>query len=55
MITASSCIVTYIPILLRWRGPINVWYTLYISPPSFGIGLLTLLQFVRWAAAVERP
>ena len=46
---------SYVLILLRWRGPINLWESLYILPASFGVGLLNSSQFVGVSAAVERP
>lgn len=47
-------VVSYVLILLRWRGPINVWESLYIFPASFGIGLLNSSQFIAVSAAVDK-
>ena len=48
------CVVSYVLILLRWRGPINVWESLYIFPASFGVGLLNSSQFIAVSAAVDK-
>lgn len=55
IIGATICVVSYVLILLRWRGPINVWESLYIFPASFGVGLLNSSQFVGVSTTVERP
>ncbi|KAL9126249.1 MAG: hypothetical protein Q9175_007944 [Cornicularia normoerica] len=55
IIGATICVVSYVLILLRWRGPINVWESLYIFPASFGVGLLNSSQFVGVSTVVERP
>lgn len=40
--------------MLRWRGRINVWESLYIFPASIGVGMLNSSQFTGLAASVER-
>ena len=40
--------------MLRWRGHINVWESLYIFPASLGVGMLNSSQFTGLAASVEK-
>lgn len=54
IIAATICVVSFTLILLRWRGPVSVWESLYIFPASFGLGLLNSTQFVGVSAAVEK-
>ena len=41
-------------ITLRWRGPINIWESLYIFPAAVGVGLLNSSQFIALSLAVEK-
>ena len=41
--------------MLRWRGQINVYESLYIFPASLGVGLLNSSQFTGLAASIEKP
>ena len=41
-------------ITLRWRGPINIWESLYILPAAIGVGLLNSSQFIALSLAVEK-
>jgi len=50
----SSCITSFIVILLRWHGRINGWESLYIFPASLGVGLLNSSQFIGLSASVEK-
>ena len=52
---ATTGVVGFVLILFRWRGPINIWESLYIFPASFGVGLLNSSQFVAISASVEKP
>ena len=45
---------SFIVIMLRWRGPINVWESLYIFSATFAVGLLNSSQFIGLSAAVEK-
>ncbi|MCJ1230374.1 hypothetical protein MMC12_007047 [Toensbergia leucococca] len=49
------CIMSFIAIMLRWRGRINVWESLYIFPASLGVGMLNSSQFIGLAASIEKP
>ena len=40
--------------MLRWRGRINVWESLYIFPAGLGVGMLNASQFTGLAASVEK-
>ena len=51
---ATTGVVGFVLILFRWRGPINIWESLYIFPASFGVGLLNSSQFVAISASVEK-
>ena len=52
---ATIGVVGFVLILIRWRGAINIWESLYIFPASFGVGLLNSSQFVAISASVEKP
>lgn len=54
MAAVFICIISFIAIMLRWRGRINVWESLYIFPASLGVGLLNSSQFTGLAASVEK-
>ncbi len=41
--------------MLRWRGRINVWESLYILPASLSVNIRNSLQFIGLAASVEKP
>ncbi|KAI4190715.1 MAG: hypothetical protein L6R41_000577, partial [Letrouitia leprolyta] len=45
---------SFVAILLRWRGRIEIWESLYLSPAALAIGLLNSSQFVALSAAVEK-
>ena len=54
MAAVFICIISFIAIMLRWRGQINVWESLYIFPASLGVGMLNSSQFTGLAASVEK-
>ncbi|KAL8731087.1 MAG: hypothetical protein Q9166_003615, partial [cf. Caloplaca sp. 2 TL-2023] len=54
LFAAALCTVSFIAIMLRWHGRLNVWESLYILPASIGVGLLNATQFVAVSAAVEK-
>ncbi|MCJ1230460.1 hypothetical protein MMC12_007134 [Toensbergia leucococca] len=52
----SLCIISFIAIMLRWRGRINVWESLlYVFSASLGVGMLNSSQFIGLAASIEKP
>ena len=54
MAAVFLCIISFIVIMLRWRGRINVWESFYIFPASLGVGMLNSSQFTGLAASVEK-
>ena len=48
------CIISFIAVMLRWRGRINSRESLYIFPASLGVGMLSSSQFTGLAAYVEK-
>ena len=46
-------ITSFVTILLRWRGPISAWKSLYIFPAGFAVVLLNASQLIALGAAVE--
>lgn len=45
---------SFIAIMLRWHGRINIWESLYVFPASLSVGLLSSSQYVGVSAAVEK-
>ncbi len=48
-------IISFVAIMLRWRGRINAWESLYVFPASVGVGMLNSSQFTALAVSVEKP
>ena len=54
LVASTLSIAALATILLRWRGPINIWESFYILPAAVGVGMLNSSQFIALSAAVEK-
>ncbi|KAL8845676.1 MAG: hypothetical protein Q9221_009166 [Calogaya cf. arnoldii] len=54
IVAAMLGIGSFVAIMLRWHGRINIWESLYIFPVGLAVGLLSSTQYVGVSAAVER-
>ena len=54
MFASTLSIAAFVTIALRWRGPINVWESLYILPAAMGVGLLNSSQFIGLSATAQK-
>ncbi|CAF9927241.1 MAG: hypothetical protein HETSPECPRED_006524 [Heterodermia speciosa] len=53
LLGAISQIVSYILLILRWRGNTSVWESLYIAPGGLGSGIMNSAVFIALAAGVD--